>query len=116
MEELEYQNFCTFLGSDANKRVWPENVKVTEKRNFRRKCSKYVLVNGTLHYMHGKHGQLRVIKETEKDTILNACHKAKSAGHLGVNKTTKKIAERYYWPKMNADIQDYIGKNITHLH
>lgn len=35
MEELEYQNFCTFLGSDANKRVWPENVKVTEKRNFR---------------------------------------------------------------------------------
>lgn len=27
------------------------------------------------------------------------------AGHLGVNKTYEKLRERYYWPKMFADVQ-----------
>lgn len=110
MEELEYQEINTFLQSDVNARVWPASVSNKEKRNFRKKCLKYVMVSGTLHFISAKHGNVRVVKVSEKDTILHACHKSPSAGHLGVNKTTQKILERYYWHSMNREIREYIGK------
>ena len=88
MEESEYMNICVFLQSDQNKRVWPADLLNKNKRNYRQKCAKYELLNGTLHYNHPKHGKVRVIKASEKNTILFACHKAPTSGHFGVNKTT----------------------------
>lgn len=110
MEDLEYNELVTFLESDTSKRVWPASISGKGKRNYRQKCSKYLMVSGTVHYKSDKFGNVRVIKLSEKDTILHACHKAPTAGHLGVNKTTQKIAERYYWPGLNREIRDYIGK------
>ena len=109
MEELEYQSLCAFLASDKQKRVWPSEA-AAGKRNFRRKCAKYTLLDGTLHYVHRKYGNLRVVKDSEKETILHACHKAPVSGHLGVVKTSKKICERYHWSNMHKDIRDYIGE------
>ncbi len=110
MEETDYVDICNFIQSDPNKRRWPSTLDKKNKRNFRQKCSKYEFISGTVHYKHPKRGNLRVIRESEKETILHACHKAPTAGHFGVVKTTKTITERYYWPRISKDIQDYIGK------
>ena len=94
MDEQEYLNIFDFLSSPDKYRVWPAHVTAVQKPNFRRKCKSYQLVAGTVHYLHKKHGLVRVIKAPEKDAILQACHSAPTSGHFAVNKTWIKIAER----------------------
>ena len=113
MDEIDCKEISDFLQSrTAQVRTWPKNKNSkNSKRNFRQKCSNFALANGTLHYNHKKHGPVRVIKGDEKDTILQACHDSPGdGGHFGINKTTDKIVERYYWPGMYEDIETYIGK------
>ena len=116
MDEVQYQAMCVFLESNPEKRNWPSTVSVKDhKRNYRKKADKYAMVDGVLHSRHSKHGLLRVIKQGEKDTILTALHGALGdGGHLGIDKTRKKAACRYFWSGMNDDIKEYIGKNIIY--
>ncbi|CAC5397225.1 unnamed protein product [Mytilus coruscus] len=79
-----------------------------EKNNYRRKTKRFTFTNGTLLYNHKTHGCVRVIKETERDIILQGCHSDPLAGHQGINRTTFKVKEQYYWPGLEADIRDYI--------
>ena len=89
MENEEYQLITKFLSSSTEFREWPSLVNTRDKKtNFRRKCAKYQLVSGNLHYMHKKHGIVRVIKTAEELTILQACHSSPTSGDLGVNKHT----------------------------
>jgi hypothetical protein len=121
MDEQDFLDICAFLQSPENLRDWPAKVRVHQstsvkvfsnhKRNFRAKCSSFEVVNGTLHYQHKTHGLVRVIKGTEKEAILQACHNSPGdGGHFGINKTTSKIVQRYYWPAMYKDIENHIGK------
>ena len=114
MDDTLYESISAFLQSPDHLRTWPSEVKTKdEKRNFRRKCEKFSVNDGTLHYQHPKNGLLRVIKTSEKQTILSACHSALGdGGHLGIDKCRQKVTSRYFWPAMNADIKEYIG-NIS---
>lgn len=42
-------------------------------------------------------------KEPRK-RILQEFHDALTAGHLGIRKTTTRVAQRYYWPGMFRDV------------
>lgn len=116
MDIRETEEIIAFLNSNVDRKVWPESVKTKQdiklaKRNFRAKCSKFCVVEGTLHYMHKKHGSLRVIHKSEKDQVLKACHSDPTGGHMGVNKTLQKVNTRYYWTgSVMKDVQDFIGK------
>ena len=46
-----------------------------------------------------------VVPPSLRHEILVGGHDDPLAGHLGVNKTYEKLRERYYWPKMFADVQ-----------
>ena len=46
-----------------------------------------------------------VVPTPLRHEILIGGHDDPLAGHLGVNKTHEKLRERYYWPKMFADVQ-----------
>ena len=46
-----------------------------------------------------------VVPTPLRHEILIGGHDDPLAGHLGVNKTYEKLRERYYWPKMFADVQ-----------
>ena len=43
-------------------------------------------------------------------TILRECHDSLFGGHRGVEKTYKRIRERYSWPNMRREIENYIAK------
>jgi hypothetical protein len=45
--------------------------------------------------------------------VIERFHDHKLAGHLGIAKTTGRIAARYTWPKMRADIANYINSCIV---
>ena len=38
--------------------------------------------------------------------VLEACHD--EIGHLGIERTTSLLKDRFYWPKMESDIEEYV--------
>jgi hypothetical protein len=63
---------------------------------------------GTLLYNHKTFGLVRVIEDIDKNAILKGCHTDTVSGHQGINRTTLKVKERYYWPCIENDVKDYI--------
>lgn len=47
-----------------------------------------------------------------RTAVLHLCHDNLTAGHLGRDKTTKKILERYWWPRVRTDVAEYIASCI----
>jgi len=48
-----------------------------------------------------------VVPPDKKTAILQQAHD--NAAHLGISKTTDRIRLRYYWPKMAAEIKNYVN-------
>lgn len=67
-----------------------------------------VLVNQDgLWYMPGD--RLAIPRNaTVKQLILQELHDCPSAGHLGVNKTIQRVANRFWWPHMARTIRHYV--------
>jgi len=40
--------------------------------------------------------------------ILQECHDAPTSGHLGKDKTIDQVKRRFYWPRMDVEIQTYV--------
>jgi hypothetical protein len=40
--------------------------------------------------------------------VLRECHNHPTAGHLGIGKTTARLALRYYWPGMSREAAQYV--------
>ena len=40
--------------------------------------------------------------------ILQECHDVPTSGHLGKDKTIDQVKRRFYWPRMDAEIQAYV--------
>ena len=112
MDESLYDSISSFLQSSKDLRTWPSGIKTkNEKRNFRQKCDKFTVQDDTLHYKHPHLGLLRAIKVSEKMAILTACHSSLGdGGHLGIDKSRKKANSRFYWPRINEDMKEFIGK------
>lgn len=49
-----------------------------------------------------------VVPKTLRKTVLQECHEEPCAGHLGIFKTQKRVANFYFWPGMSADIARYV--------
>ena len=43
-----------------------------------------------------------------RNTIIEQLHKPPLSGHLGMHKTTNKIKERFFWPKLQLDVEKFI--------
>ena len=43
-----------------------------------------------------------------KTRLLQECHDAPSGGHLGKAKTIEQVKRRFYWPRMDAEIAQYV--------
>lgn len=56
-----------------------------------------------------------VVPKSYRRQVMSTNHDIPTAGHCGVYKTFHRIANRYFWPKMKADIADYIRKCCTCL-
>ena len=47
------------------------------------------------------------------EQILKECHDDPTAGHLEIAKPISRPARFYYWPKMFADVRDYVRKYVS---
>jgi hypothetical protein len=60
-----------------------------------------------------KENNLRIaVPENFIPIVLQQCHNAITAGHLGVKKTYERVSEQYYWKGMWEDIRSWIAQCI----
>ena len=51
-----------------------------------------------------------VVPQVLVHDVLHALHGGVGGGHLGISKTLKKIRERFYWPGLQKDVEDWCRK------
>lgn len=85
---------------------------------LQRQGPKLVIRNNLLYRVtknqSGKEKVQLVLPEKYHLTVLQSLHD--DSGHLGVEKTTELLRDRFYWPRMTSDIEQYIkncGRCIT---
>lgn len=62
----------------------------------------------------GREREQLVLPERYRAQVLQSLHD--EAGHLGIEKTTELCKDRFYWPRMNKDVEQYVkecGRCIT---
>jgi hypothetical protein len=47
--------------------------------------------------------------ESAQAAVFHECHDDPRAGHFGVLKMHRRIAEKYYWPRMLKDVKKYVN-------
>lgn len=99
----------------------PWYIRMIRKVNSHpRKFSQWRVDNNTLYkYVECKYPELsdididswkRVIPRSERNRLISIAHDTPTSGHLGVYKTFHKLSNQYYWPKMRADVANYIRR------
>jgi hypothetical protein len=92
-----------------------QSLQAPDTRNpiLRKKIEKlrrhYNLVDATLYFQSQENRPMRrVIRDTEKDTILHHLHTAPFGAHQGAKTMYQKANERYFWPTMKQDVTRYV--------
>ncbi len=47
--------------------------------------------------------------QVAKQLILHECHDGKTGGHFGAAKTLSRVTRRFVWPRMHAEIKEYVA-------
>ena len=68
--------------------------------------------SGLLYRKRGKHRQL-VLPTKYHDLVLKQLHN--EMGHLGADRVTSLVRDRFYWPYLQRDIERYITQKCTCL-
>ena len=79
-----------------------------EKRAVRKRATPLELVNGKV-FKERRNGRVEVVRSVEdKDQKISDCHSGPT-GHLGVTKTQKAVADRFYWKGMADDVRKHVS-------
>ena len=68
---------------------------------------KYRLNKGTLVLKEQPYR--RIVPKSQYYLLIYTFHNDLTAGHLGVKRILQKLSERYYWPDMAKDVNQYIA-------
>ena len=77
--------------------------------------SRLEVINGLLYrwweeVSTGVQSQQLIVPQSLRSQVLKALHDAAGGGHLGVHKTLVKARERFYWPGLRKDVEDWCQK------
>jgi transposase InsO family protein len=103
-DNIKNLEIVTAVGeSDEGKAACDESKKETRRKETQvtGKCQK--LVNGLKTTVDGK----ILVPEDKRGEVLDRYHNSFYAGHLGYNKTLKRITDLFYWDTMRADIKNH---------
>lgn len=86
---------------------WPDN---PEALPMKREKGKLIMIHGLLHRVStsrtGENIYQLVLPNKFKATVLKSMHD--DLGHLGVDRVVDMIRPRFFWPKMSADVEEYV--------
>nr|XP_057906640.1 uncharacterized protein LOC131104002 [Doryrhamphus excisus]XP_057906648.1 uncharacterized protein LOC131104002 [Doryrhamphus excisus] len=98
---------------------WPEgNVSSPEQARLKKEMGRLMMKDGLLHRLSkrssGEDVTQLVLPREFREVVLRASHD--DLGHLGVERTTDLLRNRFFWPKLACDVEQYIkncGECIT---
>ena len=104
------------MGSAQRQSAWWKKIlrgmeEAVPSKQMRKLIQPYEVRGGVLYRRRVSHGGIAYqlcLPEPCVEQVLLACHDDVTAGHLGVTKTTYKIQQRYYWPKMRRQIVRFV--------
>ena len=76
----------------------------------------YTLKEGILYRKIWREGEtklLMVLPKQLRQQVLYACHDERSSGHLGFWRTWQRVRQRFYWPRMLADVRKYVNSCVA---
>ena len=80
--------------------------------NIQRKSRQFIILNDILHYKHYKSpnnvNYPLVVPQSLTKKILKSYHESPIGGHTGITRTLNKIQNKYYWPNLTKDTNQYI--------
>jgi len=94
-----------------------ENPEISDHIWIRKSKNYFLNQDKILMYKYRTNEQnmtnLIAIPETRIKEILYNFHDHPFAGHLGIDKTYKKIMERYFWPTIYKDVRKYVSSCLS---
>ncbi len=89
--------------------TYPEDLSKGKKRSVRKRAQTLKIENGDV-FVERKNKKMRVVtSKTDQIVIMNSCHSDPTSG---LTKTWKRVAERFYWKGMVADIQEVVSSYL----
>ncbi|KAK8777518.1 hypothetical protein V5799_029140 [Amblyomma americanum] len=79
--------------------------------SFKRGLSSFCVQNEVLvkkNFTANKTAYLLVVPTCLREEVLQASHDEPTAGHLGFTRTLRRIQDKYYWPRLSADVAHYV--------
>ena len=104
-QDIDIGQFIQLLkGNKIEPETLTNDVNIMKRKKWR-----YVIRNGLLHKKYVANnketGYLQfLLPKLFRKQALEACHD--EIGHLGIERTTNLIKDRFYWPKMESDIEE----------
>ena len=109
MDEVTYDIYYTYI----TRGKYPESASANIKRALRKKCEWFCVKDEMLMHKKLENGQIKfqqVLKDTEVERVIKACHDGYEGGHLGRDKTMRKLSDKYFMKCMKERVWDYISK------
>ena len=98
---------------------WPEgNGSSPELARLKKEMGRLMMKDGLLHRLSkrpsGEEVTQLVLPREFREVVLKASHD--DLGHLGIERTTDMLRNRFFWPKLACDVEQYIkncGECVT---
>ena len=84
-----------------------EYEKLKERLGKKESVRNFQLIQDRIYHNSNK-GMTQVLKKGQTLNIMYEHHDIPTAGHVGVRKMALAIKRKYWWPKMNEDIEKYV--------
>ena len=112
---VTYSEVFKFLSNKSSK--YADECSESRKRAIRRFSEKVALEDGLLFYLQFCDKDKKEVKRKKQwindhqkqQQILQSLHDDPTGGcHFGRDKTREKLANRFYWPTMYEDVDNYV--------
>src|ERR1043166_179019 len=105
MDLQQYQQIVKYLQEE----IIPEDrITAAQQKSFKNFTKPYILIEEKLWRKTKWNEPVQVIQRGQEEPILLLYHDDPLGGHLGARKTWNKIRQRYFWPNMFKDIENYV--------
>lgn len=107
-EEIVGQDFEAMQRADPTLQPLFQKAMTEEQLEqcLRRGKEGHIVRDGKL-YRVSEDGEQLILPQSLRDTVLNMGHSVPWAGHLGQQKTLKRIGQRFHWPGFYQKVIDY---------
>jgi hypothetical protein len=103
MDLQQYHNLTWYLTNFS----FLEGLNKQQQKQLQQKAKQFFIRDDKLWHKHQPLPQ-RVITTKEVEAILYGAHADITAGHFAKDATYQRIIEKYFWPKMAKDIEQYV--------